>query len=185
MLANPCDMLRDMVSKPTGRPRGRPRKVRPPPQPAQPAHRLRQSLYEDKDRIALALILSFMTRGRSLKNASEIVAFGQCAEFVDLAWVSEPGLTPKELAGIKPRWRREMVAEVKGQKGPPVVLRNRARTLALKLDRYLLDPATHQWLTGMAAALLIMCQERDLSIKAKLLADIPGVDNVLAGRVSL
>src|SRR5271163_2963401 len=111
MTANPCDMLCDMVSKPTGRPRGRPRKIGPQaPQPG-PAHRPRQLLYSDPDRFALAHIVTLMDHGRSAKWASERVSFGQRDEIVDLASVSELGLTPKELAKMQPRWRTEMVAE--------------------------------------------------------------------------
>jgi hypothetical protein len=171
------------MTKPTGRPRGRPRKSAPRA-PLAP-HRPKQVLASDTDRFALALIVGFMTRGRSAKDASEIVAFGQRGEIVDLAWVSELGLTPKELAKMRPRWRTEMVAEVNIRKGSTTSIRNHGRALIMKLERYLGDPSTHRWLVGMAAALLIMCEERDLSVKANLLADIPGVDNMLAGRVSL
>lgn len=167
------------MTKPTGRPRGRPKKHRASVAPLAP-HRPRLTIVSDPDRFRLALMLALMTRGRTQKDASEIVAFGKQAELVGLGWAQE-NLPPKVLAQLRPRWRTEMIAQVHLKNWSSI--RNRGKDLAKKLKRYLQDPATHRWLTIMGTAMLIMSEERDERKKAKLLADIPGLDNALSGRV--
>jgi hypothetical protein len=179
MSANPCDIRCNMVSKLTGLPRGRPRKIGPQAPPPGPAHRPRQLLYSDPDRFALAHIVALMDQGRSAKWASGCAAFGQRGEIVDMALVADLGLTPDQLAKMLPRRRNQVAVEVRIRKGSTTSVRNHARALAMKLERYQKDPAARCWLQQMAEALHAALASGDPAIRAERLKMIPALDIAL------
>jgi hypothetical protein len=167
------------VTKPTGKPRGRPPKHRLVAAP-RPAHRPKKTLYDDPDRMHLAVIVAFVHSGMSEKQASEKVALSQRVELVDVTDVSELGLTPRQIAALKPRQRTRPIVEVAVRKGSTTSIRNHARALAMKLNRYHKDPAARLWLKAMAGMLHAAFDEPDLRAKARLLNRAYANDSALA-----